>query len=759
MSIFKTKAVKDLDNKDIAYTSVMDWIWSVLEADFGIICACLPFMQPVWSTLKAYFSGLTSSKGATSQRSLRSSSRKIQAEHKTKRPVGDQLYPLSNYEGSHSDKRSLPSGSDSELEKGELGESVAHFNTCGRSRLRKFQDRTSPSPSPLKKAATTPNMNPMQRMVANEALSSENEDDEDEETLQLRLQALEAKLKLKKLRQKKNKDQTNSSDIENERPGSSSRSSETAIKSTADKKDWMKLERPVRKSVESQPVQVPVSPQGKQVQEGAPRSPGRVVLGIDKGLKGKNVSLRRVPESKRSQALDDPFLEDALRSRELAQRSNVHGSRTHGHDLGSRPMTFSERIADTRQRDKEQKEKARRLQDQRSTGFGIGIEALESLRNTADEEAKVTAAFGEQNTAKPTFSREEVLRAASKPNGGLVRRNSTTSANQAVRRRKDFENPNAPPGFVKSVERPVKAHSPSPPTVKPKSASSKAPASTDPSLFEPFSSVHLTRRLIPHDSLTKAFTGKSILLLPDVLGTVKAPDYSFPDTLEADCVILAIIASKSTPLTHKDNKQHPKTAKNPPASTDVPTSSLTEAAESEANEQGKYMALTLTDLKWSLDLYLFTSAFTRWRKLAPGTVIAILNPNIMPPPPHNPHNNRFSLTLNSNDDTILEIGTSRDLSWCSSVKKDGKQCDAWIDKRHTSVCEFHVDRVIEKSRRGRMEINGVSVPFGPGGKKGSRSGFWGGSGGGKRHNINSSSWPGGHFDRREEARRNDRRPE
>ncbi|KAL8937855.1 MAG: hypothetical protein Q9216_004218, partial [Gyalolechia sp. 2 TL-2023] len=585
-------------------------------------------------------------------------------------------------------------------------------------------------------------MNRTQRVVTNEDPLSENEDDEDEETLQLRLQALEAKLKLKKLRQKKNKNLPNSSDIENERPGSSSIISETATKSTAEEKDWMKLERPVHKPIGPQPVQVLVSPQRKQVKKEAVRSPGRVLLGIDKGLQGKNVSLRRVPEPKHSQMLDDPFLEDALRSRELAQRSNLNGSSTRGHHPEPRSMTFSERIADTRQRDKEQKEKARRLRDQRSTGFGIGMEALESLRNTAHEEAKATAVSGERTTAKPAFSREEVLRAASKPDGGLVRKNSTASANQAVRRRKDFENPNAPPGFVKSAERPGKACSPSPPATKPKSTSRKMPPSADPSLFEPFSSVHLTRRLIPHDSLTETLTGKSILLLPDILGTVKAPDYSLPETLEADYVILAIIASKSAPLTHKDNK-HLKTAKNPPASTDVPTTSLTEAAESEANERGKYMALTLTDLKWSLDLYLFTSAFTRWRRLAPGTVVAILNPNIMPPPLHNPHSNRFSLTLNSNDDTILEIGTSRDLGWCSSVKKDGKQCDAWIDKRHTSVCEFHVDRVIEKSRRGRMEINGVSVPFGPGGKRGS----------------DSSAWPGGHFDRREEAKRDDKRSE
>ncbi|KAL8899240.1 MAG: hypothetical protein Q9207_006293, partial [Kuettlingeria erythrocarpa] len=300
------------------------------------------------------------------------------------------------------------------------------------------------------------------------------------------------------------------------------------------------------------------------------------------------------------------------------------------------------------------------------------------------------------------------------------------------------------------VKQPPKASSPTPRPAKPKLKPDKENDLEDSSLFEPFSSVHLSKRLIPHDSLTKALSGKSILLLPNVLGTVKAPDYSFPDDLEADVVILAIIASKSNPLAHKD---HHKTVEK--ARTDNPKTCHEEAAESEQNERGKYMAITLTDLKWTVDLYLFTSAFTRFRKLSPGTVIAILNPSIMPPPPHNPHNNRFSLTLNSNEDTVLEIGTSRDLGWCSSLKKDGKTCDAWIDKRHTSVCEFHVDRVIEKTRRGRMDINGINTGFGPGGKKNSRSGFWGGGGGtgsgdGKKY-INSRAYDTGHFARIEQA--------
>ncbi|KAL8799541.1 MAG: hypothetical protein Q9182_005816 [Xanthomendoza sp. 2 TL-2023] len=553
-------------------------------------------------------------------------------------------------------------------------------------------------------------------------LEEEEEDDEDEETLQLRLQALEAKLKLKQLRQKKSKIAANNSDAENERPLKSTALSRPMSTVTADGKQSMRSAKAPSNSSAPRPVQVAASPPRKHRIAEVPKSPGRVLLGIDKGLKGRNVSLRRPPRARSSHHdIDDPFLEDALRHRSSGQQSTPHHSNSRLRDPSAKPMGFSERIANIRQQDKEQKERAKKLQSQRSTGFGLVKEELDRMRTVAEEEARTQAASHAQNLAKPAFSREEVLKAAKKPDGGLVHRSNTEIADKVVTRQKEFNNPNASPGFIKPSKPPEKAPNSSPPPLKGEKTASQKPTSTDDSLFEPFSSLHLSKRLIPHDSLTKALSGKSILLLPEVLGTVKAPEYCWRDDLEADIVVLATIASKSQPLSHKD--AHKTTDK---ASNNEIKSSFTEAAESETNARGKYMAITLTDLKWTLDLYLFTTAFTRFRKLTPGTVIAILNPNIMPPPPHNPHNNRFSLTLSSSDDTILEIGTSRDLGWCSAVKKDGKYCGDWIDKRHTSVCEFHVDRVLEKTRRGRMEVNSMGVPFAPGGKKGGRLGFWGG---------------------------------
>ncbi len=155
------------------------------------------------------------------------------------------------------------------------------------------------------------------------------------------------------------------------------------------------------------------------------------------------------------------------------------------------------------------------------------------------------------------------------------------------------------------------------------------------------------------------------------------------------------------------------------------------------------MILTLTDLKWTLDLYLFSTSYTRFWKLTPGTLVALLNPTIMPPPPGKIDTGRFSLTLSSSDDTVLEIGRSRDLGWCSSIRKDGAPCGSWVDVRHTSVCEFHVDRVIERTRSARMEVAGMSAPFAPGGRRGGRTGHFGGSHGKRKHQENAFETPKG----------------
>jgi minichromosome maintenance protein 10 len=213
----------------------------------------------------------------------------------------------------------------------------------------------------------------------------------------------------------------------------------------------------------------------------------------------------------------------------------------------------------------------------------------------------------------------------------------------------------------------------------------------DSAAFEPYSGFHLKKRILPHQVLTRTLQDKQTYHLKDLLRDVKAPDFSLPD-VESDIVIFAILAQKSDPRHHA-----PK-----PGGSGKPSS-----------ERGKYMVMTLVDLSFELELYLFDSGFARFWKLTPGTVVAILNPGIMPPPPGREATGRFSLVINSDADMILEIGQARDLGFCKSVKADGAQCHSWVNAKRTEYCEFHTNSAVSKMRSGRIELN--SSGFGGGG--------------------------------------------
>ena len=589
----------------------------------------------------------------------------------------------------------------------------------GRQRIRQYQDRTSPSPSPLKKSSTTVTLGQFRRKLTPPDFSGEEDGEEDEETLQLKLAAIEAKLKLKRLQQRKNKGgapASDADDFDRTKDGVSRKENLPPLSQNRGTCGKVPLVQP--KS--AMDVQIPVSPQKKQTVAEESRSPGRVFLGIDKGLKGKNVSLRR-PQGAQTKD-EDPFRSTASLS-SLPKTVGLSRSSTVPHlDQSSRPKSFSEKIAETRQQDKARKEKANKLHRQRSVGFGVQQQEIDAFKTSADiiEQATDRRSKHDPQASSSEFSRDEVLRAVNRPNGGLIQRKNPRAQGKASGN--IWLNPNAQPEMLKpsqpaSNDSRKRARSLSPKPEASDPPSREASPETFASLFEPFSSLHLSKRLLPHNFLTGTISEKHIFLLPSLLGAVKSPDFSLPDIPEPDYVVLAIIASKSLPLNHKGVHK----------STSAESTSVAEAADSEQNTNGKYMVLTLTDLKWTVDLFLFATGYTRFRKLTPGTVVALLNPEVMPPPPGRADTGRFSLKLASSDDTVLEIGTSRDLGWCKSVRNDGQQCGSWIDKRHTEFCEFHVDVVVERTRRGRMEVQGMSAPFAPGGRRGGRTGHFGGS--------------------------------
>ncbi|RPB01992.1 hypothetical protein L873DRAFT_1788022 [Choiromyces venosus 120613-1] len=452
------------------------------------------------------------------------------------------------------------------------------------------------SPSPLRKAALPSPFGGGDGTYDDD--DDNDEEEEDEETLQLKLAQIEAKLKLKRLRKKQASQQLASS------------------KSKA-------------------VVQVPLSPTSVKTEPVLPKSPSRVLLGIDKGLTGRDVSLRRAP---------------SLRA----------GNSRPGTASLQRPKkTFSERIAEERRNDREKAERQRMIENSRSKGF---------------------ANFG--NGPPPSFTSGP----PSTFGPGGVLQSSASSSSAAISQRPQPPLPQssaAPKGITDPF-----TSSPTPTPIPPPS-SSQDPNPTDEGGFDTFSGLHLSRRLITHVTLSRHLSPKTIFQLPHLLKTVKSPDFEPPD-VPGDWVVMGIICSKSPPRDVGQNTQKKGT--------------------------GKYMVLQITDLKWEVELFLFGAGFDKFWKVGVGTVVALLNPGIMKP--RVADTGRFSLTITDGGEQLLEVGHARDLDYCKSVKRDGKRCAAWVDKRHTSYCTFHVEQGVNKSRVTRAEVNSVSRMFSPPRQKG-----------------------------------------
>jgi minichromosome maintenance protein 10 len=511
------------------------------------------------------------------------------------------------------------------------------------------RQRSSTSPSPTKR-------HPMSR--AQPALSDD-EEEEDEETLQLKLQAIEARLRLKKLqkaRKATDDAETHSADMFS-RPGTAAGGRRTD------------LPRPRSE------VQVPVSPVRNRREPQEQKSPARVLLGIDKGLRAQDVSLKRASSLATRTATG---AHSRIRSATVVEAPRI--------------KSFSERIADSRNKEKEREEKQARIDQSRSGGFG-----LYNIEGVKDRPASRATFALSSRPRNPEDTEAAGKSLAQSRHIGNLRDNATPRPGSTLSGRLERTPSSAgsrPPsnGFGSTA------------TAAKYAEISQRDDSTDAPSFESFSGMHLKSREMQHNVMTRTLDGKTVVTIPQLLKTVKAPEYDPPD-MENDYVVMGIIAAKSSPMATKNSVKQRSAG----------------YQEEDAHATNKFMVITLTDLKWELQVFLFDTGFSKFWKLTPGTLIAILNPDILPP--RDRGSTKFSLKLTSSDDTVLEIGSARDLDFCHAMKKDGKECAQWIDGRKTEYCDFHLELQVEKSKRGRMEVNTMTgFGKGPGAGRGSTFG-------------------------------------
>jgi len=516
--------------------------------------------------------------------------------------------------------------------------------TSGREKLRRMAERTSPSPSPLRNGRATSALSSRYGNIhSNQRLDGGDEDDddedEDEETLQLKLQEIQARLKLKKLQQKdKPKKVEDPISRPESAPLTNGRRARRAMSPIARKQIDAAQPQP-------QATIIPVSPVRKLQEPVQQTSPSRVLLGIDKGLKASDVSLKRAPSLRRNYENNQT---SGGGGGYLSRSRTPNPNATQASAAAARPMSFNERLTAARTEEDEQMKRQERIRRIRANGFGISQEEMERFKKNAVE-------IPDEQLRPAEFSREEILAGTSQPQ---IMDLQSTSTSSSIRPQSALSGGKSDP------------------------AGKKTDSQADAPSFEPFSEFHLSKRIIPHPELARQIRDMKIMFLKDLLRLVKSPDYELP-AIEQDIVVFGIIASKSDPRHHQPNGK----------------------IKSQDSNRTKYMVLSVVDLKWEIELFLFGEGFTRFWKVPVGTVVAILNPNIMPPPASKLHTGKFSLTINSGNDSIIEVGIARDLGFCKTMKSNGQLCNSWCNKRRTEFCEYHQNEIIAKTQKGRIEVN------------------------------------------------------
>jgi minichromosome maintenance protein 10 len=546
--------------------------------------------------------------------------------------------------------------------------------------------------SPTKRSTTISNIQrPSRKLFDDDEDMNEVDDlEDDEETLQLKLAAIEAKLKLKKLQQHKEK-------IQSEGPGKERQHAnrpQSAMSSISKAK-------PSQNSygLGSTAVEVPVSPTRRTIPQPEQRSPGRILLGIDKGKRGTDVSLQRARSIRGNGTLAEIRTNNGM----VSGRSRMPGPELFQedrsrHNENCSVKRFSERMTENRAREQTQEKRLEAIARKRGVGFKLNNAEIESFKKAAAEARTHNPPRSPLKDRQiGTFSRDDVLRSKGGTlSGSGLSKQSSTLPGLGDHNPGSSSTPKKIPKATHTAREDCQARE-----AEGHDTTAKARQKGDPSLYDPFSQLHLASRVLPHSFLERTFPSDahSCLRLPQLLKQVTAPAYELPGLEARDIVIVGVVASKSAPMDHKQG-QGAIAASNGKSNND-----WEHKWEDGSQNHKRFMVLQLSDLTWSVDLYLFGTALPRYHRLSPGTVVAILNPGIMPPRKGQEDTGAFSLTLHHGEDTLLEIGTARDLGFCVAVKKDGQECGSWVNLVKTEVCEWHLNAQVTKTQAGRMGVN------------------------------------------------------
>lgn len=180
----------------------------------------------------------------------------------------------------------------------------------------------------------------------------------------------------------------------------------------------------------------------------------------------------------------------------------------------------------------------------------------------------------------------------------------------------------------------------------------------------------MTKPLVSSDELHEMMRGRKMIKLSKIKSAMNKSSCD----IEGDWVTIGVVLNKMT-----------KTSKN-----------------------GKeYSIWNLSDLsseKYSVSFFLFGQTHEKHWKMSVGAAIGLLNASFMDKNSKNPKSSEIGPLTIDDPDKLLHIGTSKDLSHCKAIKKNGDICGSLIMNADDEFCLYHVKNAFRKFSSKRAEI-------------------------------------------------------
>ncbi|XP_063537400.1 protein MCM10 homolog [Cydia strobilella] len=127
-------------------------------------------------------------------------------------------------------------------------------------------------------------------------------------------------------------------------------------------------------------------------------------------------------------------------------------------------------------------------------------------------------------------------------------------------------------------------------------------------------------------------------------------------------------------------------------------------AVKKSQKGNQFLIWTLSDLKDDLktvSMFLFRKAYNDLWKTTAGTVVAVLNPNVLDRSQNSADQACLSVETS---ERVMILGQSKDLGTCKSKKKNGEPCTAFVNLSQCEHCIYHVKQEYQKySKRSELQ--------------------------------------------------------